>query len=81
MRRETKRIKNEAKKREQTGTNIPLKTSMKMEDLGNEISDLRSFNKALMTTKTAKALIVKTIHPSTAYVDLGSSGVDSSGPL
>ena len=37
MKRETKRIKNEAKKREQTGTNIPSKSSMK-----RKILDMKS---------------------------------------
>ena len=54
---------------------------MKQEDLGDEIPDLKALNKAQMTAITAKALIVKTKHPSAASVELDPSGVNSSEPL
>ena len=54
---------------------------MKQEDLGDEIPYLKALNRAQMTAITAKALTVKTKHPSTASVELDPSGVNSSEPL
>ena len=54
---------------------------MKKKDHGDEINDLKTLKKDQMTATTAKAITVKSKHPSTASVELDPSGVNSSEPL
>ena len=54
---------------------------MKKKDLGKEIHDLVTLKKDQMTATMAKALTIKSKHPSNASVSLDPSGENSSGAL